>query len=254
MSAKDTIITEYLKGRSKSEIARRTKHCRKTVRKYIKEYHEKEKSLDKAMTEEDKEAIIIESSKKPTYDSTNRKRYKITPAVEKIINDCLEKNELKRRSGNRKLEMKRTDIHEQLMTLGHDVSYRTVCAYISTRIEKKREAYIRQSYPPGISAEFDWCEVTLTIDELRGDHRMKIGVFTLKNSDYRFARLYTHENTECFLDIHKQFFEYIKGVPKEVVYDNATVQVTKLAGRSKKPTQAVERLSSYYGYKHGNQF
>ncbi|MCL1990893.1 MAG: hypothetical protein FWG67_08405 [Defluviitaleaceae bacterium] len=77
---------------------------------------------------------------------------------------------------------------------------------------------------------------------------MKIGVFSLKNSDYRFARLYTHENTECFLDVHRQFFEHIEGVPKEIVYDNALVQVKRFVGGEKKPTEAVIRLSSYYGY------
>ena len=41
---------------------------------------------------------------------------------------------------------------------------------------------------------------------------MKIGVFTFKDSDYRWASLYTNENTELFLDIHTKFFEDIQGV------------------------------------------
>ena len=248
MSEKDKIITEYLKGNSKSEIARTLKKSRKTIRKYINEYLENQERLAMAVTEAEKEAIITSSSKKPTYNVSNRKRYKITPEVEKVIKECLDKNELKRKSGNQKVEMKRVDIHAYLIELGHDVSYRAVCEYISTQMEKRKEAYIRQSYPPGISAEFDWGDITLFIDELGAEHRMKIGVFTLKNSDFRFARLYTHENTESFLDIHRQFFEFIGGVPKEIVYDNALVQVTRLAGKQKKPTQTVVRLSSYYGY------
>jgi|GEM_PF-2680867 len=87
---------------------------------------------------EEKEAIIIESSKKPTYDTSNRKRYKITPEVEEIINDCLDKNELKKKNGNRKLIMKRIDIHEHLKTLGFNLSYRTVCSYVETRIKKRK--------------------------------------------------------------------------------------------------------------------
>ena len=248
MLEKDKVITEHLRGESKSEIARKTGLSRPTVRKYIAEYEQMGQRIKEASTLEEKEAIIIESSKKPTYDSINRKRYKITPEIEEIINECLDNNELKTKSGNRKLIMKRIDIHEHLLKLGFDVSYRSVCSYVETRVEKKKEAYIRQSYPPGISAEFDWGEVTLAIDELGGEHRMKIGVFTLKNSDYRFARLYTHENTECFLDVHRQFFEHIEGIPKEVVYDNAIVQVKRFSGGEKKPTDAVVRLSAYYGY------
>lgn len=73
-------------------------------------------------------------------------------------------------------------------------------------------------------------------------------MFTLKYSDYRFAYLYTTENTESFLDIHTKFIEHIQGVPEEIVYDNALVQVQRLAGREKKPTEAVMRLSNYYGF------
>lgn len=59
---------------------------------------------------------------------------------------------------------------------------------------------------------------------------------------------YSHENTEAFLDIHTRFFEEIKGVPTEIVYDNARVQVKHLAGREKQPTEVVKKLMNYYGY------
>lgn len=98
------------------------------------------------------------------------------------------------------------------------------------------------------AAEFDCGDVILYIDELGCERRFKIGVFTLKYSDYRFAYLYTNENTESFLDIHTKFIEHIQGVPEEIVYDNALVQVQRLAGREKKPTEAVMRLSNYYGF------
>ena len=98
------------------------------------------------------------------------------------------------------------------------------CHFVAERNQKQKEAYIRQEYPMAKAAEFDWGDVTLYIDELGCKRRFKIGVFTLKYSDYRFAYLYTTENTESFLDIHTKFIEHIQGVPEEIVYDNALVQ------------------------------
>lgn len=48
--------------------------------------------------------------------------------------------------------------------------------------------------------------------------------------------------------IHTRFFEEIQGVPTEVVYDNARVQVTYLAERERQPTEAVKKLTNYYRY------
>ena len=245
---KNKIITKYIKGIPKAEIARETGISRPTVIKYIKQYEKNQEWLEKAVTIEEKEAIIESGSRKPMYNVSKRKRLKMTPEVEKIVQACLNENEIKVRNGNRKVIMKRKDIHEYIVEKGFTVSYRTVCQYIADKEEKAKEAFIKQSYPPGVSAEFDWGDVTLCIDELGGEHRMKIGVFTLKHSDYRFAVIYTHENTECFLDAHRRFFEHIKGIPKEMVYDNAKVQVRRFAGGVKKPTKAVEQLSSYYGF------
>lgn len=245
---KNEVIQRYLKGENHTEIAEAVGLCRQTVSKYVKQYEFSQSQLDEAQSPEEKESIIIQSQAKPTYDSSKRKRYKLTPEIEQIIEDCLADNEIKRQSGNRKVIMKKIDIHEHLLDKGYDLSYRSVCQFISNIEKKAKEAFIKQDYNPGECVEFDWGEVTLFIDELGGEIRIKIGVFTLKNSDHRWASLYLNENTESFLDIHIKYFSQIGGVPNEVVYDNALVNVIRLAGKEKKPTPAVRQLSSYYGY------
>ena len=248
LEKKEKMIRLYLTGLSYTEIAKEIGMTRQTVSKYIKQYETDLKELESATTTQEKEQIIIRSSAKPKYDISNRQRFKLTPDVEEMINTCLLENKQKIRQGKRKLIMKNIDIYEWLISNQIDISYRSVCAYIAKQTQRSKEAFIRQAYEPGQVAEFDWGDVTLYIDELGAERRFKIGVFNLKYSDKRFAYLYSHENTEAFLDIHTRFFEEIQGVPTEVVYDNARVQVTYLAGREKQPTEAVKKLTNYYGY------
>ena len=248
LEKKEKMIRLYLTGLSYTEIAKEIGMTRQTVSKYIKQYETDLKELESATTTQEKEQIIIRSSAKPKYDISNRQRFKLTPDVEEMINTCLLENKQKIRQGKRKLIMKNIDSYEWLISNQIDISYRSVCAYIAKQTQRSKEAFIRQAYEPGQVAEFDWGDVTLYIDELGAERRFKIGVFNLKYSDKRFAYLYSHENTEAFLDIHTRFFEEIQGVPTEVVYDNARVQVTYLAGREKQPTEAVKKLTNYYGY------
>ena len=246
---KDLLIKLHLKGYSNQEIATQLGVSRPTVIKYVKQYKQELKEIELADTTEAKEAIIVKSSSAPKYKTSSRKRIKLVPEVVSIIEECLEANEIKRQRGLKKLVMKNKDIHELLIDKGFEVSYRTVCHFVATQNKKQKETYIRQAYPMAKAAEFDWGDVTLRIDELGCERRFKIGIFTLKYSDYRFAYLYTNENTESFLDIHARFLEHLDGVPEEIVYDNALVQVQRLAGREKRPTEAVNRLSNYYGFK-----
>lgn len=248
LEKKEKMIRLYLTGLSYTEIAKKIGMTRQTVSKYIKQYEKDLKELELAGTTQEKEQIIIRSSAPPKYDIGNRQRFKLTPDVEEMINACLLENKQKIQQGKRKLIMKNTDIYEWLRSKDIDISYRSVCAYVAKQDERSKEAFIRQAYEPGQVAEFDWGDVTLYIEELKAERRFKIGVFSLKYSDKRFAYLYSHENTEAFLDIHTRFFEEIQGVPTEIVYDNARVQVKHLAGGEKQPTEAVKKLTNYYGY------
>ena len=248
LEKKNKVIRLYLKGLTYTEIAKEIGMTRQTVSKYVKQYEKDQQELALATTDEEKEQIIIRSSAKPKYDSSKRQRIKLTPDVESMIDSCLKENKQKIQQGKRKLIMKNTDIYEWLLSKEIDISYRSVCAYVAKQTQRSKEAFIKQDYAPGQVAEFDWGEVTLSIEELGAERRFKIGVFDLKYSDKRYAYLYSHENTEAFLDIHTRFFEEIQGVPTEIVYDNARVQVKHLAGREKQPTEAVKRLTNYYGY------
>ena len=90
-------------------------------------------------------------------------------------------------------------------------------------------------------------EVKLTIS---GKNKtLQMSVFTSAKGDYRSGNLYHNQKTEAFLDTHASFFEEIGGIYKEMVYDNSRVTVVRFVGRSEKePTEALLKLSIYYGF------
>lgn len=86
---KNLLIKLHLQGLSNTAIANELKISRPTVIKYVKQYQLDQAMLEAAETIEEKEAIIIKSSEKPKYHAVNRKRFKVTPEVESLIESCL---------------------------------------------------------------------------------------------------------------------------------------------------------------------
>ena len=77
------------------------------------------------------------------------------------------------------------DILEHLHELGYDIGYTSVCNHINKKLERRKEAFIRQVYAPGDVCEFDWGEVKL---EIGGHMRtLYMAVFTPALSNYRYA-------------------------------------------------------------------
>lgn len=77
----------------------------------------------------------------------------MTLEIEAKIMKCLEANEIKIKNGNHNLIMKRTDIHELLRDDGRDISYRSVANFVTDKLNKAREAFIKQDCPPAHSVE-----------------------------------------------------------------------------------------------------
>lgn len=246
---KHKIIERYLRGESKSHIARELSLSRDTVRKYITEYTKHQKALNEAKSEADAQAIVLRAHQAPTYNSTNRKRYVVTPEIQQRLEAMIEANQEKIRKGQRKLIQKKIDMYQTLIEEGYELSYRTVCYVVSNLEAKPKEAFIKQHTTPGEMAEFDWGDVTLTIASIsRKPKRYKLGIFALNHSNYLYARLYPNENTESFNDIHVRYFEHLAGSPHEIVYDNAKVAVKRFTKQGKEPTDALKTLARYYGF------
>lgn len=250
MNAMQKILMIYIhEGMSRREIARRTGIHRETVGKYINQYEEKRQQLQAEGDSTIHVQALIESlTTEPKYTVGNRPNRKLTDEIVQKIKEYLDENERKRRQGQHKQQKKAIDIYEALSAEGAEVSYSTILRAIRRLEKKPKEAYIKALYEPGEICEFDWGEVKLNI---RGKLQvLQMAVFTSAYGNYRFARLFTKQTTECFQEAHALFFQHIDGVYRTMVYDNMKVAVKRFVGTEKEPTQGLQQLSLYYGFQH----
>jgi transposase len=241
------IISHYRKGKSQRQISKNLNINRRTIGKYIKDYEDKKAKLVNSKSNYHKEELIADLVEDPKYDTSSRKKVKLTAEIMSRIKFYLRENDTKRAEGRAKQQKKKIDIYEALREEGFDISYTTICSTIRNIKKEGKEAYIRQEYELGEVCEFDWGEVKLTI---AGKNKtLQMSVFTSAKGDYRSGNLYHNQKTEAFLDTHASFFEEIGGVYQEMVYDNTRVMVARFVGRSEKePTEALLKLSIYYGF------
>src|SRR5665647_1121147 len=146
-----------------------------------------------------------------------------------------------------KQRLKKIDIHEQILSAGHLISYTIVCEYITTKVLQFQEAFIRQGYAEGSCCEFDWAEVKLNLD---GQYRRYyLAVFTSAFSNYRYAQLFQRQDSLAFKEAHICFFEHTGGVYQQMVYDNMRVAIASFVGKTEKiPTESLLQLSRWYQY------
>ena len=128
MDKQEIISSSFIEGKSQWQIHKKTGIDRNTIRKYIKEYEKKK--LDLINTKEDNAELIADIVSPPKYDSSNRKRTKLTDEIIERIQFFLKENEIKRATGRSKQQKKNIDIYECLIEEGYDISYPTVGNYI----------------------------------------------------------------------------------------------------------------------------
>ncbi len=242
MVDKNSILIRYFRdGESMSSISRELQLSRSTVFKYVQAH----KKLIASSSVKDHLSVGL--STKPSYTSKNRVRRRFTTVMQDIIDDCLADNTKKRGQGLHKQLMKNIDIHEYLISKGHQISYSTVCDYIQTVVNKSKEAFIKQVYTAGSSCEFDWGFVKLSINGKIQSFQM--AVFTCCYSNYRWAKLFYRQDTLAFMQSHIDFFSHTGGVHRELIYDNMRVAVARFTGPTEeRATAGLLELSNYYKF------
>ena len=134
-----------------------------------------------------------------------------------------------------------------MLAEGFDIGLTTVSNKIKEKRHKARECFIKQEYDYGDRLEYDFGEVKLVIDgEVATYH---LAVMSSPGGNFRWAYLYKNQKKDVFMDSHVQFFEMVKGVYKEVVYDNMRNVVSKFIGKNEKElNKDLINLSLYYGF------
>lgn len=235
-------------GKSRREIARLVGINRETVGKHIDHYEERRRQLlEEGSSSIDVDALIESLTTSPKYKVGIRPKRKLTEVMKKRIQEHLNENEQKREKGQRKQQKKPMDIFESMAEEGMEISYSTVLREIRSLEQQPKEAFIKGSYVLGDVCEFDWGDAKLTIG---GAFRIfQMSVFATASGNYRYARLFTKQKTECFQEAHAQFFEHVGAVHQTLVYDNMKVAVKRFVGTEKEPTDGLLQLSMYYGFR-----
>lgn len=238
------IISDIRRGVPDSRIARERECSRNTVRGLRREYQQ---ALEESGTNPKALEEFIRNG--PRYKQRESIASSLTPEVKAIIDKDLEDNRTKIATGQRKQQKKGTDIHQDLVQAGYDISYRTVQRYIQSCLESRsasvHSCFIKQEYIPGERMEFDWGEVKIFID---GELRTYNMAVTSLCSNGRWARLFTRQDKPAMLEAHVRSFAFWGHSPQYMVYDNMRTAVASFTGREKKPTAELCQLKAFYAF------
>ena len=111
----------------------------------------------------------------------------------------------------------------ELKELGYDGSYTILSEYVRPRRRRGQPAAtMRFETAPGEQAQVDWGSLSY-IGEDGKRHRVWVFVMTLGWSRACYVELVRKADTAAFIQCHVNSFEYLGGVPRRCLYDNAKV-------------------------------
>ncbi len=241
-----SIIKLKMKGFSNREVSKMLSINRKTIARYWNKYVEQQKLLENENINHKEVQEQICSS--PTYDSSNRKCRKFTKEMDHFLDQILE-DEIEKCKvlGQNKQSLTYYQIYELMLDKGFEIGLTTVSNKIKEKKKRSRECFIKQQYDFGDRLEYDFGEVKLVIDGEAATYHL--AVLSSPGGNFRWAYLYKNQKQDIFMDSHVQFFEMVKGVYKEVVYDNMRNVVSKFIGRNEKElNKNLINLALYYGF------
>jgi len=135
-------------------------------------------------------------------------------------------------------------IYKEIKDMGYKGSYRSLAYYIrEIREEEEQEAIIRFETLPGKQGQVDWAEVK----DGKGKKRY-IFSFILGYSRKGYCEFTDSMRIERFLNCLSNGFEYVKGVPEEILFDNMKQVVIKREGGKIIYNETFLRFASWYGF------
>ena len=121
-------------------------------------------------------------------------------------------------------------LDREIRALGYRGSYSTVVQYVRPRRRwRQPEATMRFETAPGEQAQVDWGSLSY-IGAGGKKRRVWVFVMTMGWSRACYVELVRKADTAAFIQCHVNAFEYLGGVPRRCLYDNAKV-ITLASGR-----------------------
>lgn len=214
----------YEEGESQRSIARRLGISRQTVKKYC------------------------EGNTHPEVrKSYTRLNNVITDDVKTFILSCFQQDREEKLSKQRHTAKR---IYDRLVAeKGFKGSYSTVREAVrQIRVEHTipPQADLPLEYDPGDAIQIDWGEATVYLD----NKKTKINFFCgrLCYSCDIFVQAFYSQNLESFLEAQQRMFDYFKGIPRRLIFDNAKVAVREGFGLHAKATKGYKAFAAHYSF------
>lgn len=139
-------------------------------------------------------------------------------------------------------------IHDRLKEEhGAQIGYTTVQKYVKERRQERkgaRDQFLDLEWPPG-EAQVDFGQADMYEQGVL--RRMHFLTVCFPQSNVGFDQVFHGENAECVCQGLKNVFEYVKGVPRRIVFDNATGVGRKVCGEVS-TTELFGRFAAHYGF------
>lgn len=185
---KNDILAMSRQGKSNREIAKILGISRNTVNKYVKEA----KRIINDIEAETDQSKILELQRNLVSEPKRlgiKTRKVFTGDLEKRFYELIKLDEQRDLDlGSNKQKLSAAHLHRLLIAEGFKVGETTIRNNFRIYKDKKKEAFIRQSYNAGYRAEYDFHEVKVQID---GKSRIIYqATISLPYSNYKFVKHY----------------------------------------------------------------
>ncbi len=139
-------------------------------------------------------------------------------------------------------------IYREIENRGYTGSRRTVRRCVAKLREKTYREYKPIETLPGEQAQVDWGHCgTISVDGRRIP--LYVFVFSLSWSRARYVEFVTSQSMATFYGCMHRAFEYVGGVPREILFDNAKTVVTERVGGVVRYNENLLRLAASYGFR-----
>ncbi|MDD3041266.1 IS21 family transposase [Bacteroides sp.] len=219
------IRTLYNEGESIRSIAKRLGISRQTAKKYC------------------------EGNTHPDVRKTyTREADVITDEVRDFIKACLEEDKLMQLPKQKHTAKRIYDrlVNEKHFT-GGESTIRNAVKALRIEVSVPPQADMPLEYEPGDAAQIDWGEATVYID----GKKCKVQFFCgrLCYSCDIFVQAFYSQNLESFWEGQQLMFDFFRGIPKRLIFDNAKVAVKEGFGLHAKATDGYKSFAAHYAFK-----
>lgn len=185
---------------------------------------------------------ILATSEPPGYQLRQpRPKRVIGPYLERIRQILVDDRQAPRKQRHSAMR-----IFKRLRDAGYTGGYTQVKEAINELRQSSQEVFVPLEHRPG-EAQVDFGHAHVK----EGGKLKEVCYFVLSlpYSDVIFIKVFERECTETFWDGHIQAFEFLRGVPWRISYDNTSIAVKEIAGRERKLTNGFLKLQSHYLFK-----